>query len=143
MNCPKCNSNSAVKNGIQSNNQRYKCKNCSKVFVHKKTRYTQEFKHECLHFYLRGTGIRAISEVKKISHSLLIYWIKNSAKMTKEKLRQELEKVENIEILEIDELFTYVKKNLTKTQNQAKSLANIQFYGLLSTETETKLLILK
>lgn len=140
MNCPKCNSNSIIKNGIQSKNQRYKCKKCNKVFVSKKIHYTDEFKRECLHFYLRGTGIRAIAEVKKIPHSLLIYWIKNSAKNTKEKLWQELKKVEKIDVLEIDELCTYIKKNLLNAQ---KTKQNIHFYGLLSTETESKLLILK
>ena len=71
---------------------------------------------------------------------MLIYWIKQSAQITKKILRENLEKVENIELLEVDELYTYIKKNLLTTQ---KTKLNTHLFGLLSTETETKLLILK
>ncbi len=141
MKCTHCNSERFVKNGKIKQKQRFLCKNCNKTFYdQEKSRYTDDFKRECLHFYLRGTGIRAIAEVKKMPHSLLIHWIKTAAKNTKEKLRQELEKVEKIDVLEIDELCTYVKKNLLNAQ---KTKQNIHFYGLLSTEIESKLLILK
>ena len=79
--------------------------------------------------------------------TIIIRWIRKFGKMIKERLRnetidnipddlKELKKKDNIEILEADEIMTYVKKNL-------KIKDKISGYGYLLIETAIKLLTLK
>ena len=65
---------------------------------------------------------------------MIINLIRAFSKKLQEKLQNQKvnEDIRNIEILEIDELFTYVKKKLPEST-----------YGLLLIGTEMKLLILK
>ena len=83
----------------------------------------------------------------KVSDTTIIRWIRKFGKMIKERLRnetidnipddlKELKKKDNIEILEVDEIMTYVKKNL-------KIKDKISGYGYLLIETAIKLLTLK
>ena len=83
----------------------------------------------------------------KVSDTTIIRWIRKFGKMIKERLRnetidnipddlKELKKKDNIEILEADEIMTYVKKNL-------KIKDKISGYGYLLIETAIKLLTLK
>ena len=74
--------------------------------------------------YLDNCGIRTIERRMKVSDTTIIRWIRKFGKMIKERLRnetiidnipddlKELKKKDNIEILEADEIMTYVKKNL-------------------------------
>ena len=66
-------------------------------------------------------------------------WIENVAAYVKDefsKAQNNLNGVEYIEIVEIDELCTYIKKD-------QKMAENIPLYGLLLIDGRTKLLILK
>ena len=83
----------------------------------------------------------------KVSDTTIIRWIRKFGKMIKKRLRnetidnipddlKELKKKDNIEILEADEIMTYVKKNL-------KIKDKISGYGYLLIETAIKLLTLK
>ena len=76
--------------------------------------------------YLEGVGIRSIERLENIPNTLVIKWIKDFGKIIKEK--------KNIEVLEGDELRTYIKKNLKMGENKYG-------YGYLLTETGIKLLI--
>jgi hypothetical protein len=59
--------------------------------------------------------------------------VKKAGEILEEKLNEKSEEMKKIEVLEIDELHTYIKKNQL---TEGKRLE----YGLLLTETETKLL---
>ncbi|WP_433991533.1 IS1/IS1595 family N-terminal zinc-binding domain-containing protein [Kordia algicida] len=66
--CPNCRSR-AVKNGFQSDKQRYKCISCNKKF-HLKYTYEAYNKHTnsfIISLLKEGCGIRSISRVLKIS----------------------------------------------------------------------------
>ena len=69
-------------------------------------------------------------------------WIKNAGKIVNEMVKTKKETIDSIEILEMDELFTYVKKT-KKTLKQENSATHIPEFGLLWIETEMKLLRLK
>ena len=97
--------------------------------------------------YLDNCGIRTIERRMKVSDTTIIRLIRKFGKMIKERLRnetidnipddlKELKKKDNIEILEVDEIMTYVKKNL-------KIKDKISGYGYLLIETAIKLLTLK
>ena len=84
--------------------------------------------------YLEGVGIRSIERLEEVSSPLIIHWIRQISSIVREKLRSATidENAKNISILEIDELFSYCKKNSAKST-----------FGLLLIGTEIKLLTLK
>jgi hypothetical protein len=79
-------------------------------------------------------GIRAIARIKKVHNSVISVWIKQIGKVAKEAFTEKLKEVQpkDISILELDELFTYIKKKKIK-----------RMYLVLSTETSSELLISK
>jgi transposase-like protein len=132
--CKNCKSAELVKNGKQDGVQRYKCKNCGSVFRGKERQYSAEFKLEAIMMYINSMGIRAIARVKKVHNSVISVWIKQMGRVTKEAFAEKLNEIQpkDINILELDELFTYVKKKKIK-----------RIYLVLSTETNCELLISK
>lgn len=79
-------------------------------------------------------GLKAIERLENVPNPLIIYWIKHYANILKDKLQSTEfpKKLSQIEILEMNELYSFVKKNKTEST-----------FGLLWTETGTQLLILK
>lgn len=135
--CKGCGSKDLVKNGKnKSGAQRYKCKECKSTYIEgdNRLKYGLEKRLRVLKMYLEGVGMRSIERREGVSSPLTIYWIRHFSLLIQKELRQRLRAVnpEDIEILEIDELFTYYKKKQTEPM-----------YGLLLTETKTRLLISK
>jgi transposase-like protein len=131
--------------GILLGNQRYYCKDCKKTFREMKDRrikYSDEKRIKVMKMYLEGIGIRSIERLEGISNVLILKWIKNFGKTIKEKIIEEANNIPNdikkgdIEVLEGDEIVTYIKKN-------SKMEGNRSGYGFLLTETGIKLLIFK
>ena len=133
--CKHCGEGSAlVKNGYVQGKQRYLCKSCGKTFREGDSRekHSLEQKIRVIKLYTEGMGIRSIARVEGVSGAIVVNWIKRFSKI----LRQELcqtevpESCKSIEVLEVDELFTYYQKKVKKPM-----------CGLLWTETGIKLLI--
>lgn len=145
MQCVKCKSQNIVKYGKQLEIQRFKCKDCSKVFQETNPKYTSEFKLECIQMYVNSCGIRSIARVKSIPNSLVIYWIKKISDSIRDLVSKKAAIItkEDIVIMEVDELCTYIKKNLIQIQKPKKESESILGYGLLSIGTQTKFVILK
>ena len=124
----------AVKNGFVKNKQRYLCRECGKTtrIGDEREEYSIEQKIRVVRLYTEGMGLRAIERLENIPAALLVNWIRNFAKTIKEKLclTQIPGDLKEIEILEIDELFTYYQKKVKEPM-----------CGLLWTETGIKLLI--
>lgn len=87
-----------------------------------------------LKWYLDGAGIRSIERNEGVSTPLIIKWLRGFSKILKKKLAEiEIpEDAKEIQILELDEMFTYCQKKLTKST-----------YGLLWIGTQIRLLTLK
>ena len=132
--CKHCGNRKIVKDGLVKNKQRYLCKECNKTFRcgDEREKYPIEKKIKAVKLYTEGMGLRSIERLEGIGSSLLVHWIRSFSKMIKEKIctTQIPEDLKEIEILEIDELFTYYQKK-----------AKEPMYGLLWTETGIKLLI--
>lgn len=122
--CKYCNSDSISKIGHSSynNKQRYRCNNCNKTWTEGKDNRIKHSLMErkfCITSYLNGTSMRGIQKTlsmiynKKIHIQNIVHWIKNADKILKEEIeeRQKEVKSKEIKILEMDELFTYIKKN--------------------------------
>jgi transposase-like protein len=141
LDCKKCSSSSFTKNGFVGDVQRYKCKNCGYNYVEgdKRQKYTTDDRLKVIKLYLENCGLRSIERLTGIRHSQISQWIIDAADYIKEELNKasnSVESLKDIEVLEIDELCTYIKKN-------PKMEGSTPLYGLLLIETKTKLLILK
>jgi len=114
--CKKCQSENLVRNGKQDGFQRYKCNTCGSVFRGKEPKYSAEFKLDAIKMYVNSMGIRAIARIKKVHNSVISLWIKQMGEVTKAAFVEKLEEVQpkDIQILELDEVFTYVKKREIK-----------------------------
>lgn len=110
--CKTCQSENIVKNGLQDEIQRYKCKACGCVFRGKAAKYSADFKLDTIMMYINSMGIRAIARVKNIHNSLVSLWIKQMGEIIKDAFTKQIEEVQpkDINIVELDELFTYIKK---------------------------------
>ena len=133
--CKYCsNEDNIVKCGFSNlGKQRYKCRVCGKTFIEgedKRIKHSIEERKICLLFYLSGMSMRGIQKNLKILFNKNIYfesisyWIKNSNKILEEELKDECNKKDSnkkdsnnkdnkkgLVIMEMDELYTYIKKN--------------------------------
>ena len=134
--CKHCGGVAKVKYGVIEGKQRYKCKVCSKSYRvgDKREKYSSETKLKVIKLYLEGVGIMSIERLEGVPNPLIIYWIRRFSNILKDKLKKVNvpKDIKDIQILEIDELFSYCKKKQTKST-----------YGLLLIESEIKLLTLK
>ena len=146
LKCKYCGSDRINNSGkVNNGNQRYLCRDCKRTFTITKRKYSEEYKLKIIKMYLENMGIRSIERLEKIPNTTVLKWIRNFGKMIKERLQKEIidnipddirSIKENIDILEGDEIVTYIKKN-SKMENKKSG------YGFLLTETEIKLLIFK
>ena len=135
MQCTHCGSLKFNKNGKYKGDQRYICKECSRSFSNKIRKFTYADKEHFLDLYLNNVGIRKASKIIKCSPSLLVRWTKELAKHFKrqlEKANNNASEKEIPDIIEMDEIYTRVKKGLTKCR-----------FGLLILEDDVKLLRIK
>jgi len=111
--CVYCGCDDFVKNGIVFNKQRYKCKGCGKNFREGVVNtFDIKTKKMVIKSYLNGMGFRAIARVFDIPITTVYYFIKKLGKKLEELKKKEINDKDIIQILEADELFTYVgKKN--------------------------------
>ncbi|MBN8523518.1 MAG: hypothetical protein J0M23_06680 [Rickettsiales bacterium] len=61
--------------------------------------------------YLDGLGIKSIERLEAVSNLLIIYWIRHFSELIRKEIKTTYvpNKLEDIEILEVDELF--IKKS--------------------------------
>lgn len=139
--CKSCGIGNYVKNGFVYGVQRYKCKGCGVNFVEgdKRQKYTLMDRLKVLKLYLENCGIRSIERLTGVRNSQISMWIEDAAEDIKKELllsQNNIQSVQDIAIMELDELCTYIKKD-------QRTGENIPSYGLLLIENQIKLLILK
>ena len=135
--CRHCGSERIIKTGHRDGQQKWRCKDCGKFQgeVDRQEKYTEKERQTAIDLYLEGCGFRRIARIlsgifnRHVCYQTVIQWIKKEAKRIE---NLEPKKEENIQILEMDELYTYIKKNQIKSE-----------FGLLSIGTGFVLLRLK
>lgn len=134
--CKHCGSSHKVKDGVVQGKQRYRCKDCGKTYREgdKRERYTNEQRLRVIKWYLEGAGIMSIERMEGVPNPLIIKWIRKFSSIIRKQLNEAVvpDDARSIQILEMDELFTYVKKKKTEST-----------YGLLLIGSEIALLTLK
>jgi hypothetical protein len=78
---------------------------------------------------LNSNGLRSIGRILNVPYQLVSQWIENAGKIIESEIRDLQINPRKIAILEMDELYTYVQKNSTKSE-----------YGWLLIGTEVRLL---
>jgi transposase-like protein len=156
-NCKFCHSQNLVKYGKTNDSQRYLCKECERVQINGDLRSTHcnEAKKLAVILYLEGNGFRRIARIlnqifkhSKISFQIVHHWINSAGSFVeKEVARRKQNSSSNnkteLAVVEMDELYTYVKKNLVKTKKQESESVIIPEYGLLLIGTQVVCLSLK
>ena len=135
--CKGCGGSKLVRNGKTRHGvQRYKCKDCGSSYGagDRRLKHGLEKRLRVIKMYLEGMGIRSIERLEEVSNPLIIYWIRHFSSLIRKEMNRSAipDTPKDIEILEVDELFTYYKKR-----------PNEHMYGLLLTETGIKLLTSK
>lgn len=128
--CPYCKSSKVRKNGKSRGTQRMQCLECKKTFAETPKRISKSDKYRALLMYLNNVGIRKIALFFGVSAPAVLRWIRNAHKLLSELLESFDPLVtEKADIIELDEIYTYVKKR-----------KNAQSYGLLILEDKSVLL---
>lgn len=117
--CKHCNSERIIKAGFRRGVQKWRCKECGKYQgeVDRRVKYTEKDRKAALFLYLEGVGFRPAARIlsklfnKNFCYRTIVQWVQKAGReleKRKETLREE------IKILEMDELYTYIKKRPTK-----------------------------
>ena len=130
--CKFCKSEKLVRNGKARGKQRYLCNNCKREQTEGdgRIRYENKLKRCAIVLYLEGNGLRGIARIlseifdAKIYFQTIAKWLKQAGHIVEEEVKsmRNNENNNNIEIVEMDELFTFIKKNKIRSE-----------YGLLLT----------
>jgi insertion element IS1 protein InsB len=105
MNKTTCNHPQFIKYGFSKNQQRYKCKQCSKTYLTNYTynAYKENINHTIAILTKESCGIRSISRILHISKTTIIKKIKTIASTLTQPI------ITQHKFFEVDELRTYVK----------------------------------
>ena len=132
MQCTHCGSFKFVRNGSYKGTQRFVCKDCGRAFSDKVRKFTYADKERFMQMYLNNVGIRKAARFMGCSSSLPIRWIREFAQNLKRQLQRvqsELESGNVPDIIEMDEIYTRIKKGGQEYR-----------YGLLILGEEVRLL---
>jgi transposase-like protein len=135
MVCRYCESANLIKSGIVYGKQRYKCKDCEKTtrWNDGRVKYSPGKKLKVLKMYQENVGIRSIERLEGVPNPLIIRWIRESPALISGLLKPQTltERLEDVEIMDMDELYSFIKRNETEST-----------YGQLRIGTKIGLLIL-
>lgn len=113
--CPNCGSQDMVKNGTDyKGSQKYYCHDCDSYGTLKATaRYSQDEKARILKAYQERVSMRGIRRIFGVVSQTLLRWIREALE-NMPSLRQTLSPARVDDILELDELWSFVLKKSNK-----------------------------
>ena len=109
MSCPRCQYRPFVKNGFINDKQRYKCKACDYQWTENHTHRGRPIAERALavFLYCHGLSMNAIAKILGASPSTILEWIRHFGA---EHAQPPEPKEANAVVLELDEMWHYVKK---------------------------------
>jgi len=113
MQCHHCGSAEYRKNGSYQGVQRYICKHCGRSFTDRGERFSKAVKAQALDMYLNNVGIRKAARFVGASPASILNWIAAAAEAMAQRLSRAAEQLrdERPDVIEMDEIYTYVQKN--------------------------------
>lgn len=127
MKCPKCKSDSCIKNGTLRNKQRFLCRLCNRQFIPANLKITEAKniqKRHAIVLYLEGLNYREIAQRIRLNYKTVYNWLQKL-----EPLLKELRNTTKSEQMKMKELM-----QLIEVKSRMAS-----YYGLLLIDTETGL----
>ena len=111
--CHHCNSDSFKKNGSSKGVQRFLCKTCNRSFSSNGERYDKSIKEQAVKMYLNNVGIRKTALLLGVSAPSVLQWIRKAGRDLAFKLSAVSNAIKDDipDVIEMDEIFTYIKKN--------------------------------
>ena len=112
MRCPRCNSTELIKRGSKAGHQRYMCRACSRYSTDSQPKFSAQTKALAIEMYMNSMGIRAIGRVLKASLAAVLTWIRKEHAALQQRLAEPgPAQAAGPDIIEMDEIYTYVQKN--------------------------------
>lgn len=112
MHCPGCGGTGLIKRGSKAGHQRYRCRACGRYSTDSQPRFSAQTKAMAIEMYMNSMGIRAIGRVLGASPATVLNWIRKEHAAMQHKLAQAAPTDTGTpDIIEMDEIYTYVKKN--------------------------------
>ena len=109
MNCLKCGSKEAVKNGWHLGVQRWKCKGCGYQYTREQRRgRSGEEKATAMMLYLHGLSMNAIGKLLKVSMPSVLKWVRHFAEQAYEKPVPR-----SAVVVELDEMWHFLRSKKT------------------------------
>ena len=115
MECHHCGSAEFRRNGSYKGVQRYVCKSCGRSFTSRGERFSKQVKARALDMYLNNVGIRKAARFVGASPASILNWIAAAAEAMAQRLAKAAEQLrdERPDVIEMDEIYTYIQKNGT------------------------------
>lgn len=114
--CPYCHqTDRQVKAGRNaSGSQRYKCQHCQRKYTPDPSPhgYSDDLRRQAVQMYVDGLNFRRIARSLGVAHRSVINWVNAHAEQLPE---QPPVPAEELEVNEVDELFTFVQDKKTKS----------------------------
>jgi len=112
MVCPQCESADLIKRGRKNGYQRFVCRSCGRYSTDRQPKFSAQTKAQAIRMYMNSMGIRAIGRVLNASPAAVLIWIRKEHAALQQRLGQtEPVEAEPPDIIEMDEIYTYVQKN--------------------------------
>ena len=111
MKCSHCGSEATQKNGITKGIQRCKCKTCGRTFSMRSSRKSADDKNMALLMYMNNVGIRKTALFLGVSPPTILNWITEKHRALQEIIGNiQPETKESADIIELDEIYTFIQK---------------------------------
>lgn len=124
MKCTHCESGKTVKAGANpSGSQRYYCKECHRHFTPepKPKGYAAEVREQAVKMVVDGANFRRTGRYLKVNHQTVVNWF-NAATAELKPAKTPRPVVGEGDVVELDELFTFVGDKKTKPTSSRKSI---------------------
>jgi len=101
--------------------QRFLCKTCNRSFSSNGERYDKSIKEQAIKMYLNNVGIRKTALLLGVSAPSVLQWIRKAGRDLAFKLSAVSNAIKDDipDVIEMDEIFTYIKKQHIKKQHWA------------------------
>ncbi len=111
--CKGCGGNEHVKSGKMNKKQRYKCKGCGTHFTEGdgRIKYTDAQRLQALRLSRRSMSLRGIADEIGTNNVTILHWLRDFGRKIKERVLASPVTAVADEIIEIDEMWHYCKKN--------------------------------
>jgi len=112
MNCPGCEGTDLIKRGRKAGHQRYMCRRCGRYSTDSQPKFSARTKAMAIEMYMNSMGIRAIGRVLGASPATVLNWIRKEHVAMQRKVAKAAPMDTGMpDVIEMDEIYTYVQKN--------------------------------